>query len=332
MSAARGPGSDDRALTVTDLTVEFETEDLVANAVQDVSFHVDRGETLAIVGESGSGKSVTARALMGLVGAPGRVTSGSIRLGDEELVGRPAREMRAIRGSRIAMVFQDSLSALNPVFTIGQQLGETLRVHRGLSRRAARAKAIELLERVRIPDPERRVDQYPHEFSGGMRQRAMIAMSIALEPEVLVADEPTTALDVTVQAQIMALLADLQRERRMALVLITHDLGVVAQRADRVAVMYAGRIVEQGTTRELFRAPAHGYTRALLEAIPRPDASSGRMVAIPGTAPGLSGRTTGCAFAPRCAFAVDACREGLVTTTVTEGHVTACREWERVVA
>ncbi|MDA4894343.1 ABC transporter ATP-binding protein [Streptomyces sp. MS2A] len=328
MSVAEAPGGP--ALTVEGLTVEFATTEIVANAVEGVSFHVGRGETLAIVGESGSGKSVTARALMGLVGRPGRISAGSIRLGDEELVGRSPREMRAIRGARIAMVFQDSLSALNPVFTVGQQLVETLRVHCGMSRREARRRAVELLDRVRIPDAERRVDQYPHEFSGGMRQRAMIAMSIALEPEVLVADEPTTALDVTVQAQIMALLADLQRERDMAMVLITHDLGVVAQRADRVAVMYAGRIVEEAPTRDLFRRPAHGYTRALLDAIPRPDRGDRRLVAIPGSAPRLDQRGTGCAFAPRCRFAVDACRDGIVTSTVDPGHRTACREWRRI--
>lgn len=319
------------ALSVTNLSVEFRTADGVANAVDDVSFGVDRGETLAIVGESGSGKSVTARALMGLVGSPGRISGGSIRLGEQELVGLSSRALRPIRGSRIAMVFQDSLSALNPVFTVGQQLEETFRVHRRMGRREARRRAIELLDRVRIPDAARRVDQYPHEFSGGMRQRAMIAMSIALEPEILIADEPTTALDVTVQAQIMALLSELQAESEMALILITHDLGVVAQQADRVAVMYAGRLAEQAPTETLFRQAAHGYTRALLDAIPRFESSHERLVSIPGSAPQLGSRGAGCAFAPRCAFATEACgQEQPSMRDIDEAHRSACHEWKRV--
>lgn len=319
------------ALEVDRLSVEFQTEDVTANAIDDVSFSVGKGETLALVGESGSGKSVTARAVMGLIGDPGRVTNGTIRIGGDDVSGYSPRQWRAIRGTRIAMVFQDSLSALNPVFTVGQQLVESFRVHRGIRGAAARKRAIDLLELVRIPDAEQRFHQYPHEFSGGMRQRAMIAMSIALEPEVLIADEPTTALDVTVQAQILDLLVDLQRERQMGLVLITHDLGVVAQRADRVAVMYSGRIVEEAVTRKLFGAPSHGYTAALLGAITRIDASIGALTTIPGRPPQLGQRGRGCSFAPRCEFAVAACRDEIPESIeVDRGHIAACHEWERV--
>ncbi len=331
MSSRNELGGAQPALEVTALNVQFHLEGGIGEAVTDVSFRVHTGETLALVGESGSGKSVTARALMGLVEAPGRISSGSIRLNGEELVGVPPKRLRELRGPRIAMVFQDSLSALNPVFTIGQQLSEIFRTHEGASRREARRRSIELLDQVRIPDAARRYDQYPHEFSGGMRQRAMIAMSIALSPDILIADEPTTALDVTVQAQVMALISELRRERDMGVILITHDLGLVAQHADRVAVMYAGRIVEEADTRTLFGASAHGYTRALLGAIPNHRVAGNRLVTIPGSAPQILGRAPGCAFAPRCAFATDQCGVDQPDQfAVADGHVATCHEWKRV--
>lgn len=318
-------------LEVSGLSVRFHLEGGVGDAVKGVSFDVRKGETLALVGESGSGKSVTARALMGLVEAPGRIASGSIRLNGEELVGMAPKRLRELRGPRIAMVFQDSLSALNPVFTIGQQLSEIFRTHEGASRREARRRSIELLDQVRIPDATRRYDQYPHEYSGGMRQRAMIAMSIALSPDILIADEPTTALDVTVQAQVMALIAELRRERDMGVILITHDLGLVAQHADRVAVMYAGQIVEEADTRTLFKESAHGYTHALLGAIPNYRVAGDRLVTIPGSAPQILRRAPGCAFAPRCAFATEQCRsEQPDELSIGPTHVASCHEWKRV--
>lgn len=319
-------------LEVTDLNVKFHLEGGVGDAVDNVSFTVRKGETLALVGESGSGKSVTARALMGLIEPPGRIAGGSIRLNGEELVGMSRKRLRGMRGPSIAMVFQDSLSALNPVFTIGQQLTETFRTHLGLNKREARRRAIELLDQVRIPDAARRIDQYPHEFSGGMRQRAMIAMSIALSPDILIADEPTTALDVTVQAQVMALIAELQREHNMGVILITHDLGLVAQHADRVAVMYAGQIAEETDTATLFKNPAHGYTAALLGAIPNYRVASDHLVTIPGSAPQILARTPGCAFAPRCTFASEVCfAQAPEMTLVTPTHETHCHEWKRVI-
>jgi len=249
-------------LSVRDLTVEFPTTDGVVSAVNGVDFDLAAGETLAILGESGSGKSVTAQAVMGLIERPGRVVAGSVTYGGVDLLAASAEDRRRVRGSGLAMVFQDPLSALNPVWSVGFQIGELFRVHRGLSRRDARRRAVDLLERVRIPAAAQRVGEYPHQFSGGMRQRVMIAMALALDPKVLIADEPTTALDVTVQAQILELLDDLRAETGMGLLLITHDLGVVAETADRVAVMYAGRIVETGPTDAVLAAPAHPYTEA----------------------------------------------------------------------
>src|SRR5437660_6732239 len=259
-------------LEVEDLYVEFRTRDGVAKVLNGVSYHVNAGETLAVLGESGSGKSVTAQAIMGILDMPpAYITGGSVRYHGEELLKASENRRREVRGEGIAMIFQDALSALNPVFTVGFQIEEQLRVRLGMSRAAARKRAVELLDLVRIPNARRRIRQYPHEFSGGMRQRAMIAMSLALDPEMLIADEPTTALDVTVQAQIMDLLAEIQEERRMGLILITHDLGVVAEVADRIAVMYAGRIVEQADAPSLYRNPGHPYTAALLESLPRLD-------------------------------------------------------------
>ncbi|MCA3287445.1 MAG: ABC transporter ATP-binding protein [Roseomonas sp.] len=273
--------------------------------VEDVSLHVRAGETLAIVGESGSGKTVTFTSALGLLPKPGRVIAGQALLEGEDLLQLSPEDLRRRRGARIGMVFQDPLTGLNPVFRIGDQISEVLRAHPPISRAEARERAIALLARVQIPDPARRVDDYPHQFSGGMRQRVLIAMAIALGPRVLIADEPTTALDVTVQAQILDLLTDLRQADGMAMVLITHDLGVVARQADRVAVMYAGRVVETGLVEEVFRAPRHPYTISLFRSIPDLESPAGAKLApISGAPPDPARRPAGCAFAPRC-FAVE---------------------------
>ncbi|QVQ54793.1 ABC transporter ATP-binding protein [Spiractinospora alimapuensis] len=295
-------------LEVEDLEVEFHTRAGIVKAVNGVSFSVDPGETLAVLGESGSGKSVTAQTIMGILDMPPAVVKGgSIRFRDSDLLTMSDAERRKIRGDGIAMIFQDALSALNPVFTVGWQIAEMFRVHRGMSRSDAKKRAIELMERVHIPAAAKRVNDYPHQFSGGMRQRIMIAMSIALDPEILIADEPTTALDVTVQAQIMELLGELQQESGMGLILITHDLGVVADIADRTSVMYAGRVVEQAGVFEAYEAPAHPYTRGLLDSIPRLDQKGGDLHAISGAPPDLLNMPSGCAFNPRCRFRKEDC-------------------------
>jgi peptide/nickel transport system ATP-binding protein len=299
-------------LELRDLHVDFRTRDGVARVLNGVSFHVDAGETLALLGESGSGKSVTAQAIMGILDTPpAAVRSGQILYEGRDLLTLPEDGRRAVRGAGIAMVFQDALSALNPVFTVGWQIAEALRVRQGLSRSAARQRAVELMERVKIPGAEARVHDYPHQFSGGMRQRVMIAMALALNPKVLIADEPTTALDVTVQAQIMDLLMELKAQLGMALILITHDLGVVASVADRIAVMYAGRIVEEAGVYDLYRQPAHPYTRALLESIPRPRGDGQALKAIKGLPPNLLRVPPGCPFHPRCPVELPVCREVL---------------------
>lgn len=281
-------------LRVRGLSVSFGT----LPAVADVDLDVAPGEVLTLLGESGSGKSVTARAIMGLV-SRGTVTADELRLGDDDLLTLPSEEVRALRGSAMTLVFQDALSALNPVLSIGDQLGELFRTHRGLSRRAARAAAVDLLRMVGIAAAERRVRDYPHQFSGGMRQRILIAMGVALQPALLIADEPTTALDVTVQAQILRLIDRLRRELGMAVLLITHDLGVAAELADRLAVMYAGRIVEVGPVAEVLDAPRHPYTAALLRSVPDVDAG-GELRPIPGAPPNPRALPSGCAFRPRC--------------------------------
>jgi peptide/nickel transport system ATP-binding protein len=291
-------------LRVEDLRVEFHTEDGVVHAVDGITYQVSPGRTLGIVGESGSGKTVAAMTTVGLTRGPGTHVAGRILFGGRDLVTLSEHELRTIRGDDIAMVFQDPLSALHPFYKVGRQLSEAIRTHRHVSRGAARDRAIELLGLVGIPDPRRRVDDYPHEFSGGMRQRAMIAMALANEPKLLIADEPTTALDVTVQAQILALLEHLQRELGMAIIVITHDLGVVAEMADDIAVMYAGRIVETAPTEQIFHAPQHPYTWGLLKSIPRLGAPrSDDLVPISGRPPSLINRPSGCHFHPRCAFA-----------------------------
>ncbi|MGW3034545.1 ABC transporter ATP-binding protein [Streptomyces sp. NPDC001178] len=296
-------------LEVRDLHVEFRTRDGVAKAVNGVDYAVDAGETLAVLGESGSGKSVTAQAVMGILDMPpGRITGGEILFQGTDLLKLKEDERRKVRGAEMAMIFQDALSSLNPVLSVGDQLGEMFVVHRGMSKKDARAKAVELMERVRIPAARERVKDYPHQFSGGMRQRIMIAMALALEPALIIADEPTTALDVTVQAQVMDLLAELQREYHMGLILITHDLGVVADVADRIAVMYAGRIVETAPVHDIYKVPAHPYTKGLLESIPRLDQKGRELYAIKGLPPNLMHIPPGCAFHPRCPMAQDVCR------------------------
>jgi oligopeptide transport system ATP-binding protein len=313
-------------LEVENLAVEFRTREGRAHAVNGVSFSVDSGETLAVLGESGSGKSVTAQAIMGILDTPpGFITGGSVRFRGTDLLKLPENERRKYRGAKIAMVFQDALSALNPVHSVGNQIGEMFRVHRGMSRSAAKTAAIELMDRVRIPAAKDRVGDYPHQFSGGMRQRIMIAMALALDPELLIADEPTTALDVTVQAQIMELLAELQDESGMGLILITHDLGVVADVADRIAVMYAGRIVEHADVFPLYATPAHPYTKSLLESIPRVDQKGTELAAIRGLPPNLLHIPDGCAFNPRCRYAKDVCRTDVPSfDEVAPDHRSAC--------
>ncbi|WP_329312955.1 ABC transporter ATP-binding protein [Streptomyces sp. NBC_01262] len=327
-------------LEVRDLHVEFHTRDGVAKAVNGVNYTVAAGETLAVLGESGSGKSVTAQAVMGILDMPpGRIPQGEILFRGQDMLKMSSEERRKIRGRKIAMIFQDALSSLNPVLSVGYQLGEMFRVHQGASRKEAKAKAIELMERVRIPAARERVGDFPHQFSGGMRQRIMIAMALALEPDLIIADEPTTALDVTVQAQVMDLLAELQREYNMGLILITHDLGVVADVADKIAVMYAGRIVETAPVHELYKRPAHPYTRGLLDSIPRLDQKGQELYAIKGLPPNLLKIPTGCAFNPRCPKAQDICRtEVPVLAPVTEqdgselpGRGSACHFWKETI-
>ena len=297
-------------LQVRDLSVVFRTREGSAQAVNKVDLDLARGQTLAILGESGSGKSVTAQAIMGILDMPpADILSGTIKFRGKDLLTMPEKERRLYRGQRIAMVFQDALSALNPVYNVGFQLSELFRMHRGMSRGDARKRSIELLDQVKIPAAKDRINDYPHQFSGGMRQRVMIAMALALDPEVLIADEPTTALDVTVQAQIMGLLAELQQERNMGLILITHDMGVVADVADRISVMYAGKVVEEAGVYDIYSRPAHPYTRALLESIPRLDMKGQQLNVIRGLPPALTDVPKGCAFNPRCRYAKDPCRQ-----------------------
>jgi len=319
-------------LQVADLHVEFHTPDGIARAINGVNFDLYEGETLAILGESGSGKSVTAQAIMGILDMPPAVIpQGQIRYCGEDLLTMDPEQRRRTRGPEISMVFQDALSSLNPVFPVGWQIAEMFRVHRGLNKSDALERAVKLMQRVQIPAAKERVKAYPHQFSGGMRQRIMIAMAIALDPAVLIADEPTTALDVTVQAQIMALLQELQEERQMGLILITHDLGVVADVADKIAVMYAGRIVERADVFDLYRQPGHPYTKGLLESIPRLDQKGQQLAAIGGLPPNLMRIPAGCAFNPRCKYAQDICREDRpALLEVVPGRESACHFAEEV--
>jgi oligopeptide/dipeptide ABC transporter ATP-binding protein len=333
-------GSTPRAeplMSVRDLQVEFSTSAGVVRALDGVSFDVRRGETIAILGESGSGKSVTAQAIMALLPKPaGSIVGGSIHYAGRDLAALPIGDVRRICGTEIAMIFQDPLSSLNPVFRVGWQIAEPFRKRLGMDKQQARAKALELLDRVGIPDAGRRIRDYPHQFSGGQRQRIMIAMAIALEPKLLIADEPTTALDVTVQSQIMKLLANLQAETGMGMILISHDLGVVADVAERAAIMYAGRIVESGTIRQVYDYPAHPYTQGLLASIPSTKAIGERLVPIAGAPPNLLALPTGCSFHPRCPYAVDRCRAEIPLLRRPDGwepgHVAACFRSEEVLA
>ena len=320
-------------LQVDDLQTFFFTRHGILKAVDGVSFSLRPAETLAIVGESGCGKSVTALSLMRLVpDPPGRIVGGAIRLAGRDLVGLSENAMRGVRGKEISMIFQEPMTSLNPVMTIGRQIAEVLLLHEDLSRMAAQRKAVEMLRLVRIPEPEQRAKDYPHQLSGGMRQRAMIAMALACNPKVLIADEPTTALDVTIQAQILEIILELQRKLGTAVILITHDLGVVAETAQRVIVMYAGRKVEEAAVDELFANPLHPYTHGLLASIPRLglmrgeiDHTAGRLQEIPGMVPALTNLPEGCVFAPRCAHAVDHCRQEYPPYEEKRpGHFAAC--------
>jgi oligopeptide/dipeptide ABC transporter ATP-binding protein len=315
--ASRVPHPSSRLLSVEHLTAGFEIGGRFVPAVIDLSLHVDAGETLCLVGESGCGKSVTALSIIGLVQPPGHIAAGTVRLNGRNLLELGETDMQHVRGAEIGFIFQEPMTALNPVFTIGSQIQETLRVHGLATRRSARARAIELLSSVSVPEPERRVDEYPHQLSGGLRQRALIALALACEPKVLIADEPTTALDVTIQAQILELLHELQQRLGLGLLLITHDLGVVAEMADRVAVMYAGRIVEHSPAKALFVEPRHPYTRGLLNSIPG-SAPGTRLRAIQGTVPPLGSLSSGCSFITRCPDRFEPCAAAHPGDTVLE--------------
>jgi peptide/nickel transport system ATP-binding protein len=324
-------------LDIADLKTWFFTRDGVVRAVDGISFHVLPGETLALVGESGCGKSVTALSILRLIPAPpGRIVSGTIRFAGRDLLGLSEAAMREIRGNEISMIFQEPMTSLNPVLTIGHQIAETLTLHQGLGRAAALARAVDMLRLVHIPEAQRRIGEYPHQLSGGMRQRVMIAMALACNPKLLIADEPTTALDVTIQAQILDLMRELKQQIDAAIVLITHDLGVVAEMAQRVVVMYAGRMAEQAPVGALFRRPLHPYTAGLLSSVPRLGASLDRghpqrLAEIPGTVPSLSKATVGCLFEARCAFATEICRRRIPAFEEKEpGHFAACFHSDRV--
>ena len=316
-------------LRVRDLQVHFDTDAGVLHAVDGVSFHIDRSETLGVVGESGCGKSVTAMTIMKLLAMPpGRIAKGQIWFEEQDLVQADAQTMRNLRAKEIAMIFQEPMTSLNPVLSVGEQIAESLRLHEGLTPKQALAKATDMLGLVNIPKPDQRVNDYPHQFSGGMRQRVMIAMALACKPKLLMADEPTTALDVTIQAQILDLLNDLKSQMGMSIMLITHAMGVVAETAQRVVVMYAGRVVEEASVEKLFATPAHPYTKGLIRSIPRIDFGSDhkqRLEAIPGSVPKLINPPMGCRFAPRCQFANDRCTQEMPELRESStGHSVAC--------
>ena len=312
-------------LTIENLQVHFDTEEGVVRAVEDVSFTVSAGKTLGIVGESGCGKSVTCHSALGLIPPNGRIVGGSVMFDGKDLLEQTPEQLDHIRGSQIAMVFQDPMSSLNPIHTIGTQIIESLVLHRGMRGFEARAEALRLLDIVGIPESVRRFKEYPHQLSGGMNQRAMIALALACRPKILIADEPTTALDVTIQAQILDLLRTLQGEFGMAIILITHDLGVIAEMANEVVVMYAGRIVEQAHVKDLFYSPAHPYTRGLLDSLPRLDQSIEQLTPIEGSVPSPYEVMPGCAFEPRCRFADELCQKTVpLLHTVKREHFAAC--------
>lgn len=312
-------------LQVSHLRTSFFTDKGEIQAVDDVSFTIQGGQTLALVGESGCGKSVTALSIMRLLSSPGRVVGGTINFKGQDLLSLPETGMRKIRGKSIGMVFQEPMTSLNPVMRIGDQIGEVLKIHTDLSNAEIRQEVIVLLKKVRIASPEQRIDQYPHEMSGGMKQRVMIAMALACKPDLLIADEPTTALDVTIQAQILDLLSDLQKDLGMAILLITHNLGVVAQFSQEVIVMYASKIAERAEVKTLFQHPSHPYTRALLKSLPRPGERQGRLEAIPGTVPSPLQYPTGCHFSSRCADVLEHCpTQPPPTVMVGESHEAVC--------
>lgn len=314
-------------LEVRDLHTVFKTPAGTVKAVSGVSFDLDRGQVLGVVGESGSGKSVTAYSVLQILEKNGKITSGSIRFAGQELVGLQEKALKEIRGNRISIVFQDPMTSLNPTQTIGWQLMEAILLHTNRTRRQAKARAVEMLKLVNVNDPEKRLSQYPHELSGGMRQRVMIAMALACEPDILIADEPTTALDVTIQAQILELMETLRKQMGMAILMITHDLGVVAQMCDQVIVMYAGTVCEQGSVEDIFYRPGHSYTRGLLQSVPT--AKDEKLKPIPGTPIDLLNIPEGCPFAPRCPDAMKIClRQFCPKTQVGEGHCAAC--WDAV--
>jgi oligopeptide/dipeptide ABC transporter ATP-binding protein len=324
MTAPFPPPKQDVALSVTDLHTTIGHGATAVRGVDGVSFDIRRGEIFGIAGESGSGKSMTAFSILRLLPPGGRISQGSIRFGGDELTTMPEARLRRLRGDRIGMIFQDPMSSLNPVFTIGGQISEAILQHRRISRSEARAEAIRLMEIVEIPDAARRYDAYPHQFSGGMRQRIMIAMALSCSPDLLIADEPTTALDVTVEKQIIGFLQRLRRETGVAILLITHNLNLLAENSDRVAVMYAGQIVEMAPTEELFAHPRHPYTRALLNSLPRGHVSQHRLTPLTGAPPRIIGQRSGCSFAPRCPLAEDRCREVPELATCGPAHQARC--------
>ncbi|HEV2564737.1 MAG TPA: ABC transporter ATP-binding protein [Microvirga sp.] len=316
-------------LSVRDLHVEFVTRRGILKAIDGISFDIAKGEVLGVVGESGAGKSVTGSAVIGLIDPPGRIAGGEILLSGMRIDNLPPEEMRKVRGKRIGMIFQDPLTSLNPLYRVSEQLIETIRTHTNLSASAARKRAIDLLAEVGIPAPDRRIDSYPHEFSGGMRQRVVIALALCAEPELIIADEPTTALDVSVQAQIIALLKRLGRDHGTAIMLVTHDMGVIAETADRVAVMYAGRIAEIGPVREVVQNPLHPYAKGLMGAIPSLESDAERLVQIPGSMPRLSAIPPGCAFNPRCPYVFDRCRVERPEPVQHSEHRVACHLYDQ---
>lgn len=312
-------------LEVKDLNLEFKTTRGMLKALSGITFDVGRGEVFGIVGETGCGKTVTGLSVLRLLPRSANITDGTIRFDGANLLDLPASEMEQVRGGRVAMIFQDPSSSLNPVFTVGSQMMRVIRQHTDLTRKQAEVRAGETLAAVGLPDVNRIMNSYPHQLSGGQQQRVMIAMALSCRPQLLIADEPTTALDVTIQAQILKLLRDLQKQFDISIILITHNLGVVAQTCDRLAVLYAGRVAEIGTTKDIFNNPQHPYTRGLMDAIPRPGSRGKRMAAIPGTVPSNPGAVTGCPFADRCEFAFERCREEIPSLfDVSEGHQSAC--------
>jgi peptide/nickel transport system ATP-binding protein len=317
-------------LSVRDLTVKFAMRDQTVTALSQISFDLGKGERLGIVGESGAGKSITGFSLMNLLSRPGFIDSGKILFEGEDIVQMNETQLRSIRGNRMAMIFQDPMVTLNPVLTIGQQMVETLMAHRSLSKSEAAHISVLKLREVYIPSPEERLNQYPHELSGGMRQRIIIAMALLLDPELIIADEPTTALDVTIQADIMELLLELCQSNKVGLILITHDLGVVSQMTERTLVMYAGRVIEAGRTREIINDPQHPYTQGLINALPQQTLPGHRLKQIPGNMPGLGALPPGCPFSPRCEYSVDRCRTTLPEIVQYAGIEVACHEVKRL--